>query len=140
MESLADKIIQQNEKDSSDTSEYYLDDLGYLVEKNIKSDKTRLAEYALFRIRKLHPNIYTLHGRLFCGHEPIICNREELYRLIDYPDLRIDSAQTAWVYNRLKEIAQPANLNLIRVAPNMAWDCEKAELIFDLENITTIED
>lgn len=136
---LADKIINQGSSQSNAPEGYYLDDLGYFVEENLKDDKARMAEYALFRIRKIHKNIYTHNGLLFCGHEPLMGSKDELLKLADSPHISLNAAQAAWVYNRLKEVAQPLDERFIQIAPGVVWDMEKAEIV-ERENIITIEE
>ena len=112
MSSLADAIIQQNERrgdsPAGNTPDgYYRDDMGYLVEENLMDDKERYAEYVLLRILRLHHNIY----------------------MAESAKVVLNSGQTAWIFNRLKELAPEIDETKILVAEGVYWDMDKAELV-----------
>lgn len=137
---LADHIIERaNANPGNSPNGYYLDDLGYYVESNIKENKARMAEYVLFRILKLHRNIYISDGELYCGHTPITGDQSNILMLADSPMVSVNGAQAAWVYNRLKDISPEIDPNRIRVSPNLVWDFEKGDLI-EMTDIVTVKD
>lgn len=139
--SIADQIIDRQGSSPSSLSSvpdgYYLDDLGYYVEKNLHESKERMAEYALFRILKKHKNIYNRNGMLFCGHTVLTGDSRTLLQLIDSPNVSINQAQAAWIYNRIKEVAPEFSDRYIKVADGLVWDMEESELV-NMDNIITV--
>lgn len=137
---IASHIIEQNESRPGDAPEgYYLDDLGYYVENGIRESKVRMAEYVLFRILKLHRNLYLSDGELFCGHTPVTCDQATILMLADSPNISVNGAQAAWIYNRLKDISPEVDSSRIKVSPNLVWDFEKGDLI-GMTDIVTVKD
>ena len=137
MVSLADKIIAANEdeitrKGRGDQAPegYYTDDLGYWVEQDIKRDHARFAQYVAFRCRVLNPHIYwdPVELVLFNKHTVIEPTTTSILLLAKCPNM-ITPAQAIWVYNKLKETAPRLDRNRVLVAPGLAWDFEKAELV-----------
>lgn len=145
MSSLADAIIQQNERKGDSPAGnipegYYRDDMGFLVEENLMEDKERYAEYVLLRILRLHHNIYMRYGRLYCGHHLLECSTQDALELADSPRVKLNPGQVAWIFNRLKELAPEIDESKILVAEGVYWDMDKAELV-DLDesiNLTTM--
>lgn len=148
--SLADKVIMQQHRQSNGGSGvgnntpdgYHIDDLGYWVEDDLVEDKARYAKYLLFRIRKLHPNIYTRYGILYCGHTMLTGTRGEILKLVDLPNAVVSAAQAAWIYNRLMETSPEIDESKIILGPGMYWDFKKAEIcsLYDLPSIIRIKD
>lgn len=137
MSDLADLIIQANEDDhirkgAGDQAPdgYYTDDLGYWVEQDIRRDHARFAQYVAFRCRVLNPHIYwdPVELVLFNRHTPIEPTTTSILLLARCPNM-ITAAQAIWVYNKLKETAPRLDRNRVLVAPGLAWDFEKAELV-----------
>lgn len=137
MSDLADLIVEANEneqrrKSSGDTAPegYYTDDLGYWVEQDIKKDKARFAQYVLFRCRILNSHIYydaeTL--TLFNRHTVITPTINSILLLAKTPDM-ITQAQAIWIYNKLIEAAPRLDHNRVLVAPGLAWDFKRGELV-----------
>ena len=134
MSSLADAIIQQNERKGASPEGnipegYYRDDMGYLVEVDLIEDKERYAEYVLLRILRLHHNIYMRYGRLYCGHRLLERNTQEALELADSPRVRLNPGQVAWIFNRLRELAPEIDETKILIADGVYWDMDKAELV-----------
>ena len=69
------------------------------------------------------------YGRLYCGHHLLECNKQEALELADSPKVRLNSGQTAWIFNRLKELAPEIDETKILVAEGVYWDMDKAELV-----------
>lgn len=137
MVSLADKIIAANEDEITRRGRgdqapegYYTDDLGYWVEQDIRKDHARFAQYVAFRCRVLNPHIYydPVEMVLFNRHTPIEPTTTSILLLAKCPNM-ITPAQAIWVYNKLKETAPRLDRNRVLVAPGLAWDFEKAELV-----------
>lgn len=135
--SLADKIIAANEDEITRRGRgdqapegYYTDDLGYWVEQDIRKDHARFAQYVAFRCRVLNPHIYydPVEMVLFNRHTPIEPTTTSILLLAKCPNM-ITPAQAIWVYNKLKETAPRLDRNRVLVAPGLAWDFEKAELV-----------
>ena len=133
---LADKIIEANEhelmrKQSGGQAPegYYTDDLGYWVERDIRKDKTRFAEYIAFRCRILNSHLYwdPVELVLFNRHTVVEPTSTSILGLANIPEM-ITPAQAIWVYNKLKETAPRLDRNRLLVAPGLAWNIEKAEL------------
>lgn len=146
MGSLADAVIRQQNRQGGATGSvpdgYHVDDLGYWVEDDLKENKVRYAEYLLFRIRKLHPNIYIRYGILYCGHTMLTGAISEILKLVDLPYASVGAAQAAWIYNRLIETAPEIDENKIIIGPGIYWDFDKAEIcdLRDLPSIIRIKD
>ena len=145
MSNLADAVIRQQNRQPQDNGVphgYHTDDLGYWVENNIREDRGRYAEYLLFRIKKLHPNIYIRYGQLYCGHKVLTGSADEMLRLIDMPHASIKAGQAAWIYNRLMETAPEIDEGKIIIGPDIYWDVDKAEIcdLSDLPSIIRIKD
>lgn len=135
--SLADKIIAANEDEITGKGRgdqapegYYTDDLGYWVEQDIRRDHARFAQYVAFRCRVLNPHIYwdPVELVLFNRHTVIEPTTTSILLLARCPNM-ITPAQAIWVYNKLKETAPRLDRNRVLVAPGLAWDFEKAELV-----------
>lgn len=145
MSSLADAVIRQQNRQASPggvPDGYYLDDLGYWVENDIRSNKQRYAEYLLFRIVKLHPNIYMRYGQLYCGHRHLTGSIDEMLKLVDLPWVSIRAGQAAWIFNRLKEMAPEIDESKIIISSDAYWDFDKAEILdlSELPKVTRIKD
>lgn len=136
--SIADALIQKHNRQYTPGSVpdgYFVDDLGYWVEIDIKSDRAKYAEYLLFRILKLHHNIYKRYGVLYCGHNPIHGTTDEILKLVDLPWASVKGGQAAWIYNRLMEMAPEIDETKLVIAPGIFWDVREAE-IRDLDELT----
>ena len=146
MGSLADAVIRQQNRQGGVTGSvpdgYHVDDLGYWVEDDLKEDKSRYAEYLLFRIRKLHPNIYIRYGILYCGHTVLTGAVSEILKLVDLPNASVKGGQAAWIFNRLMETAPEIDESKIIIGPGAYWDFDKAEIcdLRDLPSIIRIKD
>lgn len=136
MDSLADKIIEANEREvierhggDAAPEGYYTDDLGMWVEQDIRKSPSRFAEYIFVRCRIRNRHLYydpeTL--TLFNRHKVITSTRRDIIELANLPSM-ITPAQAIWVYNKLKETVPRLDRNRIVVAPGLAWNIERAEL------------
>lgn len=133
--SLADQIIAAKEaetqmgrkKEDSAPDGYYTDDLGYWVERDIKSDRARFAEYVAFRCLKVG-TIYKDRGVLYDKSNIIYASPGSVTRVANIPYM-ITQAQANWVYNKLMELAPELSKNLLYICKDTAWDMEKSELI-----------
>lgn len=137
MDNLADKIIQANEqetmrKGSDDTAPdgYYTDDMGMWVEQDIRKSPSRFAEYVFVRCRKRNEHLYydTDSLTLFNRHKEIMPTQRDIIELANLPDT-ISIAQAIWVHNKLKETVPRLDKNRIIIAPGLAWDIEKSEIV-----------
>ena len=145
MSSLADAVIRQQSRQATPGSVpdgYYLDDLGYWVENDIKSDKDRYARYLLLRITKLHPNIYRLYGQVYCGHTVLTGSIDEILKLVDLPSAIVRAGQAAWIFNRIKELAPEIDESKIIIGPDIYWDFDKADILdlSDLGGVVRVKD
>lgn len=143
MSNLADAVIQRHKDLNNPTSApdgFHTDDMGYWVEDDIDTDKTKYAEYLLFRIKRRHPCIYLRYGQLYCKHRLLERTPQEILELADLPSASVRGGQAAWIFNRLKETALEVDENKILVARGVYWDVDKAELIDTNETIITMKD
>lgn len=132
MDSLADKIISQQDMETPlgfIPEGYYVDDMGYLVETDIRKDKARYAEYLLTRIINKHPNIFWCDGILFHDWTIFRFSKKSIIEMIDLPTVSINDAQAVWIYNRLKEYAPALNDRYIEVCRGKVWDKRQCKLI-----------
>lgn len=127
MSSLADRIIEANEegaiRDDLAPEGYYTDDMGYLVEQDIKADKARFAEYIFVRCRRLNPHLYwdPVELVMFNRHEVIEPTIVDIIKLANTPDM-ITPAQAIWVYNKLRDTVPRLDRDRVLVAPGLAWN------------------
>lgn len=139
MDNLADQIIEAKnqeviEKLFGDTAPkgYYTDDLGYLVEQDIRKHKEKFARYVFVRCRKRNPHLYydTDEMKVYNRHEIIEPKVADILKLANLADM-ITPAQAIWVYNRLKDTVPRLDKSKLVVAPGLIWDFETSELILD---------
>lgn len=109
------------------------DDLGFLVERDITEDPTKLCRYLLVRILKRRGRPYRINDILYIGDEeigysgtPIRSIRTAMLRYIDCPlQVRITDMQIQWLYNRLFELSAKVNDRVIRVSNGLVFNIEK---------------
>lgn len=129
---LAEQIIAKTQNSSPDygiPQGYRLDDMGYLVDKDIQDNKEMAAKYALYRILRLHPRIFKKGGLLFNDFKVVSNSTSSIAKLFDCPFIHLNVPQSAWVYNRLYELAPEMSDRYIQVSKTMAWDTQKLRLI-----------
>ena len=90
----------------------------------------KFARYILFRIRKLNRHIYydTIEMKLYNRHNEIEPTPKDIVSLAKIASM-ITTAQAVWVYDNLKEVSPRLDRNKLVIAPGLAWDIEKSELI-----------
>lgn len=129
---LADQLIKNIESGMAQTdsapSGYYVDDLGFYVEEDIKKNKSRYAEYLLFRIKYLHPDIFSHYGKVYCDFVEVRPRTWDILALADSPLESITLAQAVWLYNRIRETALPLSDRYIMVSRDYLFDMEKCAL------------
>lgn len=137
MDDLADKVIAANERneraertDDSAPEGYYTDDLGFWVEVDIRKNPSRFAEYIFTRCRRRNQHLYydAENMVLFNRHDVITPSQRDILELANLPDT-ISTGQAIWVYNKLKETVPRLDRNRIVIAPGLAWDIEKGEIV-----------
>ena len=130
--SLADQLIENMESESAQPESappgYYVDDLGFYVEENIRKNKMRQAEYILFRIRILHPAIFSYNGKLYYDFSEIKPKLTDILMLADSPLETISLAQAIWIYNRLRDTAPPLSNEYIQVSRDCIWSTKESKL------------
>lgn len=155
MEDLADKIIKANREEErqeereqlreavervaiprSKKIEYYIDDMGYRVEKDIQKDKVKFARYVYRRCMRRNKRLYYsfYDNNLHNGHTAIMPSIKDILLLANITD-SITEAQAVWVYNELKHNAPVLDSDRLRIAPGLIWRFSKARLEFDDEEI-----
>lgn len=146
MSSLADRIIEANDRESSrggyeDSAPegYYTDDLGYWVETDIRKNPKRFAEYIFVRCRKNNSHLYYDPDTtvLFNRHKVITPTQRDITELANIPDT-ISTAQAIWVYNKLKDTVPRLDRNRIVIAPGLAWDIKNGEIVELTEEYYTV--
>lgn len=146
MEDLADKIIQANEQetirrrsDDQAPEGYYTDDMGMWVEQDIRKSPNRFATYIYVRCRERNQHLYydTNSLVLFNRHKVITPTQRDILELANLPDT-ISTGQAIWVYNKLKETVPRLDRNRIVIAPGLAWDIEKGEIVELTERYYTV--
>ena len=65
---------------------------------------------------------------LFNRHDVITPTQKDILGLANLPDT-ISTGQAIWVYNKLKETVPRLDRNRIVIAPGLAWDIEKGEIV-----------
>lgn len=144
MSSIADRIIESSNGmgSSNDMAPhgYYVDDLGYYVENNLKESKERLARYLLTRIMTIHPNVHRHGASIFCGDKEIKLSTKSITALYDCPRYTINEAQAAWIFNRLSELAPELSNRYIIVGKGIVWDNLECELKPMNDNMLSIKD
>lgn len=129
---LAERVIQANEDEVIKTLEpspddYYEDDMGYLVEKDIRRDRERFARYVYMRCRRLNPKLYTNKGVLYNSHAIIRSTSLEIAKLANMAE-PILSTQAAWVYRRLEDTVPHLDESKIEISPGVLWDYNTLEI------------
>lgn len=139
---LADRVIQANEQEVAETTEeateaeedkvqkeFYVDDLGFWVEQDIRAHKDQFARYVLFRCLYLNPHLNIRSDmRLYNSHKVVKPNSVDIAMLADLPE-NIPVFIAAWVHKKLLQSAPMLDKSKIEVVPGLLWDMEKAELV-----------
>lgn len=135
MSDLADRVIRANEVkekriDDSAPEGYYTDDLGMWVENDIRRSADRFAKYLFVRCRMCNKHLYydTDSLTVFNRHKEIRPTVRDIVELTNLPDM-ITPAQAIWVYNRLRETVPRLDKSRVVVAPGLAWDFKRGELV-----------
>ena len=129
---LAERVIQANEDEVIRTQEqgpddYYKDDMGYLVEKDIRKDRERFARYIYMRCRRLNPKLYMYKGVLYNSHNIIRGTSLGIAKLADMAE-PILPIQAAWVYRRLEDTVPHLDESKIEITPGVLWDYNTLEI------------
>lgn len=143
---LADRVIEANEQEIIEKQEgdkapdgYYTDDLGYWVEQDIRRDKTKFAEYVLFRCRKLNQHMHLRENDLlFNSHNMVKDNPVDIAALADLPE-NISAPTAKWVYKRLIQSVPHLDKSKVEIMPGWLWDLDNGEIIeMDPGTYTTV--
>lgn len=136
MSSLADKVIQANEREKNFKQEkdespqgYYTDDLGMWVEKDIRQHASMFARYVYVRCRMINPHLYydNVEMVLYNRHKTITPTTRDIVDLANLADM-ITMSQAVWVYNKLKETVPRLDKSKIMIAPGFMWNIETARI------------
>lgn len=136
---LAELIIAKGDNEDKDCPDgYYVDDMGYWVETDIRKDKARYAEYILFRCLKKHAFYLIWNGALYTEHKEVYPTSQCINQLADIPHA-ITYAQANWVYNRLRECAPTIDETKIYLGRGLVWDFSRGEVVnYKKNNFFTI--
>lgn len=122
---LADRLIANMERGGGDFAPagFYVDDLGCWVEDNIQKDESRLAQYLLFRIRKISPSVYKIDDWMFHEHELLERgNTDQMLSLVHSPKIKITKSVAIWLYDKLYEVAPYLERRFVIVSDKYIFD------------------
>lgn len=140
--SLADQVIAANEEeefrkehglDTPDKKqEYYTDDLGFLVEKDIKRNPERYTEYLEFRCRFLNPYLYQEEGNLFNYHTLVEPKVPDISLLAKTPS-GITVGMARIIHHNLLQDARYLDRTKLYLFDGYIWDLKEAKIIREEE-------
>ena len=140
--SLADQVIAANEEeefrrehglDTPDKKqEYYTDDLGFLVEKDIKRNPERYTEYLEFRCRYLNPYLYQEEGNLFNYHTLVEPKVPDISLLAKTPS-GITVGMARIIHHNLLQDARYLDRTKLYLFDGYIWDLKQAKIIREEE-------
>lgn len=93
-----------------------------------QSDKFSI-ETAPDRFFLLHPSACWVDQYIVCDHEVVRADRHQLMRLLDHPKAKLDYAEAAWLFERIKERAPRFCERYIVLTNEYMWDRETSTLI-----------
>lgn len=143
---LASKVIQANEderleeeraleEEEEQRQQFYTDDLGFLVEKDIRRRDIKFARYVLFRCVYLNKRMHVRKGNVLYNNGAMVRPVPiDIATLADLPDA-IPTVIASWVHKRLLELSPKLSDRMIEVCPGLLWDFENLELV----NVSTKE-
>lgn len=94
-------------------------------------------ETAPDRFFLLHPSTCMVDQYVVCDHEVVRVDRYQLMRLLDHPKAKLNYAEAAWLFERIKERAPRFSERYIVLTNEYMWDRETASLIPLPPNIKT---
>jgi len=94
-------------------------------------------ETAPDRFFLLHPSTCMVDQYVVCDHEVVKADRYQLMRLLDHPKAKLDYAEAAWLFERIKERAPRYRERYIVLTNEYMWDRETSTLIPLPMNIKT---
>lgn len=100
------------------------------------SDKFSI-ETAPDRFFLLHPSTCWVDKYIVCDHEVVRADRYQLMRLLDHPKAKLNYAEAAWLFERIKERAPRFCERYIVLTNEYMWDRETSTLIPLPANIKT---
>lgn len=146
---LADLVIQANAEEAhykqemaeeesrtqtTDHGQYFIDDLGFKVEKDIRKYPQRFGEYIAFRCTVLNPQLYKDGDDLYNQGRRILPTVSDICQLADMPT-GVKPPIASWVYNRLMDRVPILDRNRIYLGSGLVWNRERA-MIEDLSTLT----
>lgn len=115
---LADQLYEANQEEAREELE--IDELGLPLPK-LKTTRA-LYEYLAARCLRRNPHLHTRpDGNLYNSHTLINPTVKDIARLADWTD-SLSSQAASYIYDRLKEVSDTLNPDVIAITPTLGWD------------------